>query len=215
MIWDAAEPLPLLLSDATSFFVYGPSGLPIEQVSGETVQYLHHDQQGSTRIVTNASGEVAGTTTFDAYGNKLGSTGSASSPLGYDAQYTSADTGLIYLRARTYDPATSQFLTVDPLEPLTKAPYNYAGDDPANRADSSGLIEEAELPCVWPFCGPPPSAVEGLKEFGEEVVEGAEISRHGVEAVWNKATGANDEASETAGERCPESALEEPSRNAA
>ena len=36
-------------------------------------------------------------------------------PLGYDAQYTSSDTGLIYLRARVYDPATAQFVTVDPL----------------------------------------------------------------------------------------------------
>ena len=34
--------------------------------------------------------------------------------MGYDSQYTNADTGLIYLRAREYDPATGQFMSVDP-----------------------------------------------------------------------------------------------------
>jgi RHS repeat-associated protein len=141
MSWDAAEALPLLLSDGTSAFVYGPGGLPIEQISGETVQYLHHDQQGSTRMLTGSSGTVVATTTFDAYGNKLGSTGSATAALGYDGQYTSADTGLIYLRARVYDPTTAQFLSVDPLEVVTRAPYNYADEDPVDHSDPTGLGE--------------------------------------------------------------------------
>ena len=56
---------------------------------------------------------MTGSTTFDAYGNKTGTTGTSTTPLGYDGQYTSTDTGLIYMRARTYDPATAQFLSVD------------------------------------------------------------------------------------------------------
>jgi hypothetical protein len=74
--------------------VYGPNGMPIEQVSsGGTVTYLHHDQQGSTRLLTGSTGTVTGSTTFDAYGNKTGSTGTSTTPLGYDGQYTSTDTG--------------------------------------------------------------------------------------------------------------------------
>ena len=121
-----------------SFYVYGPDQMPIEQINNCTgaVQYLHHDQQGSTRLLT---GTVAGTTTFDAYGNETGSTGSRTTPLGYDAQLTYANTGLIYLRARTYDPATAQFLSSDPLKAITGAPYNYARDNPLNRGDASGL----------------------------------------------------------------------------
>jgi RHS repeat-associated protein len=57
----------------------------------------------------------------------------------FDGQYASTDTGLIYLRARTYDPATAQFLTVDPAVSLTGAPYNYAEDNPLNRGDATGL----------------------------------------------------------------------------
>lgn len=49
MVWDMTEGLPLILSDTANSYIYGPSGLPVEQISsGGTVTYLHHDQQGST-----------------------------------------------------------------------------------------------------------------------------------------------------------------------
>jgi hypothetical protein len=38
-----------------------------------------------------------------------------------------------------YDPATGQFLSVDPAVDATGQPYAYAGDDPVNRTDPSGL----------------------------------------------------------------------------
>lgn len=118
----------------------------VEQISsGGTVTYLHHDQQGSTRLLTGSTGTVTGSTTFDAYGNKTGSTGSSTTPLGYDGQYTSTDTGLIYLRAREYDPATAQFLSVDPIEPITRAPYGYARENPLTFGDPSGLSVLGDL----------------------------------------------------------------------
>ena len=71
--------------------------------------------------------------------------GTTTTPLGYDAQYTSSDTGLIYLRNRVYDPATAQFLSVDPLEMFTRAPYTYASDNPVNEADPTGLCNANPL----------------------------------------------------------------------
>lgn len=141
LTWNVTESLPLILNDGTNNYIYGPGGLPVEQVSsGGTVTYLHHDQQGSTRLLTGSTGTVEGTYTFDAYGNKTGHTGTATTPLGYDAQYTSTDTGLIYLRARVYDPATAQFLTTDPLAGITRTTYNYAGQNPLTFNDPSGLL---------------------------------------------------------------------------
>jgi RHS repeat-associated protein len=137
--WDVAEGLPLILNDGTNNYIYGPGGVPVEQINGETPTYLHHDQQGSIRLLTGAAGTTTGSITFDAYGKKVESTGTTS-PLGYDGQYTSSDTGLIYLRARTYDPATAQFLTVDPLAGLTRTPYIYANDNPLTYTDPGGLI---------------------------------------------------------------------------
>ncbi len=157
LTWDMTKSLPLVLNDGTNSYIHGPGGLPVEQISsGGTVTYLHHDQQGSTRLLTGSTGAVTGSTTFDAYGNKTGSTGTTTTPLGYDGQYTSTDTGLIYLRARVYDPATAQFLTVDPLALITRAPYSYAEDNPLNLGDPSGLL----------------SPTAGLERLGNDIGEG-------------------------------------------
>ncbi len=58
------------LSDGTNTYIYGPGGLPFEQVDGAgNVTYLHHDHGGSTRLLTNASGAVVATFTYDSYGS--------------------------------------------------------------------------------------------------------------------------------------------------
>jgi len=140
MAWDTSGRLPLILNDGANSYLYGPGGLPIEQINGEgKVVYLHHDQQGSTRLLTGPTGALEGSVTYDAYGGAAASTGSVHTPLGYAGQYTDSDTGLIYLRARFYDPVTAQFLTVDPADEQTLAPYTYALDDPLSRGDPSGL----------------------------------------------------------------------------
>jgi RHS repeat-associated protein len=112
-----------------------------EQINNTTgtVLYLHHDQAGSTRLLTGSTGKTEGSYSYNPYGTPE-HTGTATTPLGYDAQYTNSDTGLIYLRNRVYDPATAQFLTVDPAESISGAPYNYAGDNPLNREDAVGLL---------------------------------------------------------------------------
>jgi RHS repeat-associated protein len=116
--------------------------MSVEQISNSTekVQYLHHDQAGSTRLITASTGKTEATFTYGAYGELTGSTGTATTPLGYDEQYTSSDTGLIYLGNRVYDPKTAQFLTVDPLVSISGAPYSYAGDNPLTYGDSLGLL---------------------------------------------------------------------------
>ena len=131
----------MILNDGTNNYIYGPQGLPVEQIDAEgKVLYLHHDQQGSTRMLTGSSGTVEATMSFDPYGNAAGTTGTATTPLGYDGQYTNADTGLIYLRARSYDPGTAQFMSEDALSGLTSEPYGYANDNPLNLTDPSWLL---------------------------------------------------------------------------
>jgi RHS repeat-associated protein len=112
----------------------------IEQINNSTgtVSYLHHDQAGSTRLLTGSTGTVTGKCSYGAYGTPT-CEGSSTTPLGFDGEYTSADTGLIYMRARTYDPTTAQFLSVDPLAKLTRAPYSFAEDNPLNESDPAGL----------------------------------------------------------------------------
>jgi len=113
--------------------------LPLEQINGSTPLYYLHDQLSSTRALTNESGTVVDTYTYDAYGNLVGSTGSDTNPLGFAGAYSDAETGFLYLTNRYYDPSTGQFLTVDPLVNETGQSYAYTGDDPVNAVDPLGL----------------------------------------------------------------------------
>jgi hypothetical protein len=62
----------LILSDGGYSFIYGPSDTPIEQIDTEGhVTYLHHDQQGSIRMLSGEDGSVKGERTHDAYGDLL------------------------------------------------------------------------------------------------------------------------------------------------
>lgn len=48
----------------------------VEQINNTTgtVTYLHHDQAGSTRLLTGEKGEGSGAYTYDVYGNQTGHT---------------------------------------------------------------------------------------------------------------------------------------------
>ena len=120
----------------------------VEQVNSEGhVLYLHHDQQGSTRLITGESGKAEGAYTYAPYGGVESHSGAATSSLGYAGQYTNNDTGLIYMRARTYDPATAQFMSVDPLSAITRMPYAYADDNPVTLMDPRGLCSFFDFVC--------------------------------------------------------------------
>ncbi len=153
LAWDTTESVPLLLADGANNYIQGPEGEPVEQVSaGGTVTYLHHDQAGSTRLITSSTGTVTGKCTYSAYGTPS-CEGTGTTPLGYDGQYTSTDTGLIYLRARIYDPTAAQFLSVDSIASVTRSPYDYARDNPVTQQDPSGLPSWSDVAQVLGVAG--------------------------------------------------------------
>jgi len=124
-VYDTAEGMPLILTDGAAYYLYGPDGVPFEQVTAAgVVTYLHADQLGSIRLITSSTGKSLGTATYTAYGTRT--TTGTTSPFGYAGQYTDTETGLQWLRARYYDPATGQFLTVDPLAALEGAMVSTA-----------------------------------------------------------------------------------------
>ena len=124
--------------------------------------YLHHDQLGSTRLLTDQLGTMRAGFTYDPYGNITASTGTDTTSFLYAGQYRDAETGLSYLSARYYDPATAQFLTRDTISNLTREPYGYATDNPLNSSDPSGLNSTSMSPDAqhcdmggdqWVYCG--------------------------------------------------------------
>jgi RHS repeat-associated protein len=147
--WDDSGSLPLLLRDGTDAYVYGPDETPIERISGTTPTWLHADQIGSVRVITDSSGLVSGTYSYDAYGRQTGHTGTATTPMQFVGQYTDAETGLIYLRARYYDPTTGSFTGRDPVQGGSATDYDYVDGDPINNSDLDGLMPGDQQDPGW------------------------------------------------------------------
>ena len=92
----------------------------------------------------------------------------------YDGQYLDTTSGLYYLRARWYDPATGQFTSVDALVALTGEPYSYAGGNPVNGSDPSGLgaYPQIVLNLMSFFFGESSSAVNSQPKFVKRSILG-------------------------------------------
>lgn len=140
-LWSTARPLPLLMMDGESLYIHGSTPTPIAQIDQSTDDaiYFHSDILGSVRATTDESGATLGTQTFSEYGSVLTSSGSMGTAFGFTGNWTDEDTGLVHLRARDYDPTTGQFVTVDPALEDTRQPYAYAGNNPVQFTDHTGL----------------------------------------------------------------------------
>jgi RHS repeat-associated protein len=90
----------------------------ISQRRGTTTSTYHYDALGSTRILTDSSGNVTDTYLNDAWGNSVASTGTTVNPfkwVGKYGYYTDDSTGNVYVRARMYQPAVARWRSFDPF----------------------------------------------------------------------------------------------------
>ncbi len=140
--------------DTTYRYVYGPGGLPLELIvtpeSGQSVSYAYQcDRAGSVIGLTDSAGALVAHYRYDPWGTVLEQGGAlaAVNPLRYRGYYYDEATGLYYMPARFYDPATARFLSADPAgpsagDPLTLNRYAYCVGDPVNASDPSGAIPD-------------------------------------------------------------------------
>jgi RHS repeat-associated protein len=111
----------------------------IRQKTGNTLYYFSQDHLGSTTALTDSKGALVEREAYDAYGN---STGSAKTRYGFTGRERDAVTGLMYYRARWYDPQLGRFISEDPIGLAGGInQFAYVGNDPQNRKDPSGLYE--------------------------------------------------------------------------
>ena len=88
---------------------------PLAESRSGTVSYYEQDGIGSVTSLTNSSGTVAQTYTYDSFGNQTASSGSLTNFFRYAGREFDTETGLYYYRARYYDPSTGRFLSEDRL----------------------------------------------------------------------------------------------------
>ncbi|MBN1875096.1 MAG: RHS repeat-associated core domain-containing protein [Anaerolineae bacterium] len=149
--------LPQLLTEFTlseaegatgARYLYGLERIGVQQDGAWS--YPLSDALGSVRQWTNARGAGNDPQSYDPFGVPLPQPTTPASPFGYTGEWTDAATGLQYLRARWYDPATGRFTQVDPFPgvlslPGTQQPYSYGLNNPLIYTDPSGEFVGAAL----------------------------------------------------------------------
>lgn len=108
-----------------------------ETTSGST-SYFVTDHLGTTRGLTDASGNLAASIGYDSFGNST--SGSASTRYTYTGRELDSEIGLMYYRARWYDPQVGKFISEDPIGLQGGLNlYAYVENDPINDSDPLGL----------------------------------------------------------------------------
>jgi RHS repeat-associated protein len=104
-----------------------------------TASYYHQDGLGTITSLSNSSGVLAETYTYDSYGKTTASTGTLVNPFQYTGREFDSETGIYYYRARYFDPSAGRFLSEDSVR-FGAGPnfYRYAGNSPLNWIDPSG-----------------------------------------------------------------------------
>ena len=116
------------------------------QNSVTTTTYLHTDILGSVVAETNQSQQVIKRTNYQPFGLPSG----ANNGPGYTGHVMDADTSLIYMQARYFDPDVGRFLSMDPKPPIAIDGtdfnrYAHARNNPYRNVDPDGRIVET----VW------------------------------------------------------------------
>ena len=120
-------------------------GLAFQEVGGYTNIPLF-DSQGNTRfaywIINNSF--FWADYIYDSFGNLLSTPPSEPNSLEFGGQYgyNTDATGLIYVRARYYDPKNGRWISRDPIgfDGGDVNLYPYVGNNPVNKIDPSGAI---------------------------------------------------------------------------
>ena len=136
-VWDrgnlAAE---MTGSTITNMYNYGPDGITEREKSNGEISIYLKSAHGDVIGVSDEYGIPEERYQFDAFGNIQTETEPA--PFGYCGEYRDAESGLIYLRNRYYDPETGRFITEDPVKDGTNW-YVYAANNPIMFVDPWGL----------------------------------------------------------------------------
>src|SRR5207245_10297535 len=96
--------------------------------STTTTYYFTQDHLGSTTALTGTTGKLVERITYDAHGNSAGSTRTR---YGFTGRERDSLTGLLYYRARFYDPQLGRFISEDPIGLDGRIhSFDYVGNNP-------------------------------------------------------------------------------------
>ncbi len=155
-VWDTENPTgyPQVLEEIENNQVvrrYG-YGLFLETIdikNGANLDrfYVIRDGTNSVRMLLDSTGNVSAQYDYDVFGNVLSSTLTnpicSQNPYQFHSEYRDPATGLVYLRARWYEPREGRFVGMDEFDgkksnPLSNNKYIFTVNNPINLTDPSG-----------------------------------------------------------------------------
>ncbi len=145
-LWDPSSSAARELKQGNDNIVYGLGPLYVVKADSSTLT-LARDGSKNVRAEVTSSGGVAGAFRYRGYGQIAQAVGLGPTYLGFASQ-TTDPSGLLYMRARWYDPVVGRFLSRDPIkgdagQPSSLNAYDYAAANPILLMDPTGAC---------PFC---------------------------------------------------------------
>ena len=103
----------------TNYYVYGLGLLyeVTETATNSYLRYYHYDYRGSTVALTDHESRVTDWFEYSAYGTLTYRTGNTDTPFLYNGRFgvQTDHNGLLYMRARYYNPYICRFINPDPI----------------------------------------------------------------------------------------------------
>jgi len=138
-----SEPVLETSPDGSILAAHIPGPLRVVTEQDGALHFFHQDALGSVVALSDAGGFVTDSYGYDAFGVPEASVGISPNRFRFAGEPYEPATGLLHLRARSYDPATGRFLGMDPEPGEPERPrslhrFLYAGADPVNFRDPTG-----------------------------------------------------------------------------
>jgi RHS repeat-associated protein len=132
-------------------YVYGND--LISQTRASHTDYYLIDGLGSTRVLTDAQGNVTNAYDYEAFGKLLNSSGSEANSYLFAGEQFDAGLGDYYLRDRFYDSDSGRFGRRDVFDgylanPVTSNHYIYANANPVTFIDPTGFSSISEQAAI-------------------------------------------------------------------
>ena len=190
------DQIALVLDDAGKLaqsYLHGPrTDMVLAQDSGGQMQWLLADGTQTVRDVVDAAGALRNHLTYDSFGQIVSQSDTVFQPrFSFTGREYDPVSALYYYRARYYDGALHRFISEDPkgLPAGDMNLYRYAGNDPLNRMDPTGMDwESIKDEWVTPAWETAKDAVswEGIKSSGRFLRgEGKSVAKFVKETVWD------------------------------
>jgi RHS repeat-associated protein len=141
-------------------YTQGPSlDEPLSMLRGGATSYYQVDAVGSVSSLSNGTGGLANTYSYDSYGKLTASTGAITNPCRYTSREFDSEAGIYEYRARYYDQNVGRFSSEDPARFNGPNFYAYVKNSPVGKFDPTGLATcdyyiQGPDGNGWVYCSP-------------------------------------------------------------